>query len=129
MTNTYKVETVTTAQEIADLLVGAFKGGSNHWCHNLRVTKPVQTPRGEIWYASGAFYEGDFEFTLDEHDDNGDYVITHTVTPEKLQAGLQIFANNYSTHYGDFIQQEEDAETSDAFLQCIILGEIVYYDY
>jgi len=43
-----------------------------------------------------------------------------------LEPGLQIMAEKYPRHFANFAQEAEDAETGDVFIQCCVLGEIVY---
>jgi len=35
-------------------------------------------------------------------------------------------AEKYPRHFANFAQEAEDAETGDVFIQCCVLGEIVY---
>jgi hypothetical protein len=43
-----------------------------------------------------------------------------------LQRGLAVMAEKYPHHFADFIEGAEDAETSDVFVQCAVLGGIVF---
>lgn len=45
---------------------------------------------------------------------------------EAIGRGLKIMANKYPHHFADFIQENDDATTGDVFIQCCLLGEIVY---
>jgi hypothetical protein len=35
-------------------------------------------------------------------------------------------AQAYTRHFADFINQNDDAITGDVFLQCCLLGEVLY---
>jgi hypothetical protein len=50
----------------------------------------------------------------------------HTLDLEAIKKGLQIMANLYPWHFKDLITDNHDAITADVFLQCCLLGEIVY---
>jgi CBS domain-containing protein len=43
-----------------------------------------------------------------------------------IVVGLQTMADNYPNHWHDFINDNEDAATSDVFLQCCLYGEAIF---
>ena len=43
-----------------------------------------------------------------------------------MMKGSQIMANKYTWHFDNFINDNADAETGDVFLQCSVLGDIVF---
>lgn len=45
---------------------------------------------------------------------------------EAIRHGLTVMAHAYTRHFADFINENEDAITGDVFLQCCLLGEVVY---
>jgi hypothetical protein len=45
---------------------------------------------------------------------------------QALVDGLTIMMNKYPRHAANFLDENEDAETGDVFIQCCLLGEIVY---
>ena len=49
-----------------------------------------------------------------------------TLDGDAVQRGLQTMAEKYPRHWGDFIRENEDAITGDVFIQCCLLGEVVY---
>jgi len=49
-----------------------------------------------------------------------------TLDREALMRGMQILMEKYPRIYGDWIKDNEDALTGDAFIQCCLLGEVVY---
>jgi hypothetical protein len=42
-----------------------------------------------------------------------------------IRHGLQVMANQYPRHWNNFINDNEDADTGDVFLQCCLWGEVV----
>ncbi len=50
----------------------------------------------------------------------------HLLTWDNVAKGFEIMAEKYPHHFGDFITENDDATTADVFLQCCLLGEIVY---
>lgn len=43
-----------------------------------------------------------------------------------IQNGLKLMANKYPRHFGDLMCNNHDADTADVFLQCCLLGDIIY---
>lgn len=116
-------------QRIQDLFVGAFEGGSNYWLGRGRV-KLISPKRedlpddGVVWYGNrkrNVFAE-DFKITIELLDEDE----TVEINPAKVQKGLKIMAREYPVHFTDFIREEDDADTSDVFLQLCLFEEIVY---
>jgi len=40
--------------------------------------------------------------------------------------GLRVMMNKYPKHASNFLDENEDAETGDVFIQCCLLGEVIY---
>lgn len=121
----FKVETNITAKQVADLIVGAIEGGSTYWCseYNILKTPAEVVPNGVVVYSHPEFWAGDFEIEFKDGED-GDK--SYIVTPAKVKAGIQVMADKAPQHFADWMTENDDAETSDVFLQCILFGEIVY---
>lgn len=110
---------------LADLLCSALEGGSNYWYQIVDYQKPesidfrilggevirhIDYPMnkgGAIYIDAGARYR----LTLDL---------------ETLEKGLYEFAKKYPRHFKNFVNEEDDAETGDVFLQTCLFGEVVY---
>ena len=45
---------------------------------------------------------------------------------ESIQRGLQIMADKYPHHMADFLTENDDAITSDVFLQCCLFGDVIF---
>ena len=121
----FQVTTTVTAQQVADLIVGAIEGGSTYWCseYNILKTPAEVVPNGVVVYSHPEFWAGDFEIEFKDGEDDDK---SHTITPEVLKKGIQVMAEKAPRHFRDWMQENDDAETSDVFLQCILFGEIVY---
>lgn len=124
----FTISSPVAASDICDLVVGAIEGGSSYWCRSYEhLTVPPDVPKdGVVAYGHPEFWAGDFviKFTYDNPDDEG--LASKEIRPENLQVGLQVFADKFPSHYSDWVSGDYDAETSDAFLQCLLLGDIVY---
>jgi len=45
---------------------------------------------------------------------------------EAVKRGLQLMADKYPKHFADFMNENDDAITGDVFVQCCVLGDVVY---
>ncbi len=43
-----------------------------------------------------------------------------------IERGLRIFVEKCPARFGEFLAENEDANTGDCFLQCCLFGELVY---
>ena len=59
-------------------------------------------------------------------DKYGDEPTVYRLTLDALKRGLTILGEKYPHLMADFVNENEDVITGDAFIQCALLGEIVY---
>lgn len=117
-------------KDISDLLITAFEGGVGYWCCITGHKKPdgnVPPDLSDVENWPHAWYpllEGG-EIHLDEEYD-GKMVKKHVLDLTRIRLGLALMANKYPRHFADFIDENYDATTADVFLQCCVLGDIVY---
>jgi hypothetical protein len=134
MTATSKFESLRiTNQRVADLLVGAMEGGSNHWIEYVeylgetgetaeaicsRLSIEPRMPRyawaplaGGSWAAKIVQVEGAPDVRLDR---------------DAIVRGLAVMAKRYPMHFADVLNENEDATTADVFLQCCAFGDVIY---
>lgn len=124
--------TVTISdQRIAELLCCGIEGGVGYWARIVEYIKPT----GELfkWCGddSGGFphiqypmSEGGAVIFCDAEDE--DEKPCWRLDREALIKGIKIMAEKYPIHFGDFMREHDDAETGDVFVQCCVLGEIVF---
>jgi hypothetical protein len=131
---TVTVKKEVEMRDLADLLVCAFEGGSNYWIE--KVTKVEPTSR-EFIYENSEKDPSKPRYPLYEHpfnpggqvivkvseDYDGDVFPLNLATIEK---GLNIMAEKYPKHLGDFLDENYDATTGDIFLQCCVLGDAIF---
>ena len=133
-----KIEAEIEPQRLCDLLVAVFdSGASNYWVHEVNYEMPEDpdwswcTPRErEDWESSRKVYVaamcgGHIDWVLlnDDEDGPGETVRTHKA---EMIKGLSIMAERYPWHLRNILEDNDDAETSDVFAQCCVLGEIVF---
>lgn len=120
-------------KRVRDLLVGAFEGGSNYWLQVTQKDIPqgtsISTEDGEGEYyptyimipttAGCTMWIGDRneEFPKDGH---------KPLNLDTLKEGMEVMKVKHPQHYAHFVEEEDDCETADVFLQCCLFGEIVF---
>ena len=104
------------AGRIADMIVNAAEGGSNYWCEI--------TGRETLDY-SNLVMEGNSTLTVTDHETE-EGVIGFILDAAKCAKGVQIMAEKYPQHFHNLVNENDDAETADVFLQCAIFGELIY---
>jgi len=127
-------------KRLGDLLCCALEGGSNYWYRiekfvipdkfeNYCFEEDDKSKQPEIFRhidyptnPGGAIIVSDFH----GNDDDEEGMTETKVDLEQLQKGLMIMAQKYPKHFSDFMNENEDADTGDVFLQCCVLGELVY---
>jgi len=125
---------VTTAvqidsDKIAELLCSAFEGGSGYWSEIGGYNVPK-----EVWlwgdgsnifkYIQYPLSKGGAVIVLETGD--GDVSKEHVLDLAAIKRGLQTMANKEPRHFANFLAGNGDADTGDVFLQCCLLGEVVY---
>jgi hypothetical protein len=123
VTTTFEVD----PKRVQDLIVGAFEGGSNYWLGRGRVeliNPPYEAlPKEDVvWYGRefNVFAQPDFKITLET--DEG----LKELTPATVQKGLELMGQLHNRHFRDMLDETDDAETSDVFLQLCLFEEVVY---
>jgi hypothetical protein len=145
MTKTIFAEIVAkvpiTEEQIKNLICEAFEGGSNYWCHIVGYKFPdgivfedfreggrFGPPEASIgsldyWHPSQLIplHEG-CAIVIQADDDKH----RHRLDRIALFCGLQVMADKYPHHWANVVDENDDAETGDVFLQCCLFGELVY---
>ena len=128
-----------TKQRIASLLVGAFEGGSNYWIKSVDVTEPKGINR-VCWLDSDATRDESKQFwpthdsplceggsvVIDVEWEGGEPSPVKPLNLDTITAGLATMARDEPRHFGDFQSGDDDATTSDVFLQCCVLGKVIF---
>ena len=105
-----------TANDISDVLVGAFEGGSNYWLRKVKVKDDN--------------YEGE-QYASDIVGLGGELILTtiegekHTLTQNMMVKGFQKYLDNGGMYF-PFDSGQADGWTYDTILQNALFGEQVY---
>ncbi len=119
-----------TDSRAADLLCGAFEGGSNYWYTIADRKEPevLAQPWGEGEYTpmhiSYPFSEGGALIIEDMEDED----VRVTLDREAIERGKKLLTENpdYNSYLVDVLDEQDDAETGDVFLQLCVFGEVIY---
>ncbi len=108
------------AKEIERLIIAALSGGSDYWIDSYKRVVPLGSAfKGNsgdlILKFGGSVSVLELEETTPMHLDS-----------EAVERGLKLMAEKYPQHMRDFINENDDAETADVFLQCCLFGDIKY---
>ena len=109
-------------ERIGDLLTGAFEGGSNYWYSITEYINPTNE-KVEFKCSELPLLKDCGVMIGDLEDEDAKPILLNR---EALVKGLKVLEEKYVWHLNNFLDESDDAETSDAFLQCCLFGEIVY---
>lgn len=79
----------------------------------------------ECWEAQMfAYLKGDTNHYVLIRDEYSDDV--YALNWDKMCKAMQLMAQDYTHHFDDLIQQNDDAITADVFLQLSLFGDVIY---
>ena len=125
--------------KITNAITGAIEGGYCSWLHDF-IANGDETSRKLrdkakggahiVWYNDPSFWIGGGVATAgyDDPDDGkeGSNNGSKQITRSDLSEGLRLMAEKETTHFADLLAENDDGATHDVFMQCVILGEVVY---
>ena len=123
---------------IRGLLCSAFEGGSNYWYFidrwELRPGLTLddfkeggsQQP-DNYWHWSQLIpTTAGCSLFITDREDEGANPKEYQLNLEAIRRGLKFMADDYPKHFADVVNENDDAETGDVFLQCCLFGEVIY---
>lgn len=133
-------------QRIRDLLTCGFEGGTGYWAliwgyefapglkySDFQEGGKMQMPANYHHPVELIpFVPGCAVLLVDTNEvDRNSNTLPEGMTPRKLDRaalcnGLQIMAKDHLQHWTNFMEEGEDAETGDVFIQLCLFGEIVF---
>lgn len=116
---------------VTNAIVGVLEGASREWVNGYEYIStphgvPEQSPEGprycreEFWACGGIM-----SFSYDDPDHPGQ-VIAKKLDAAAITKGLAVMLEKVPNHFADLYGETDDAITHDAFMQCALLGDIVY---
>jgi hypothetical protein len=118
-------------------LCSALEGGSNYWYTIVEFVQPnkflnfsdvhqhdERKLNPEIYrHLDYPTNPGGALVIKDKEDEDGKL---YRLDLNACARGLQVMQEKYPRHFGAFLSEDDDAETGDVFLQCCLLGDVVY---
>lgn len=123
--STFKVTIEMEEQRLSDLLCNALEGGSNYWywIDEKRQSNPESEFLSDIPMNGGWL-----RFTANG-DEQNETINGHTaweLDRAGMIRGAQTMAEKYPRHWANVVNENDDGETGDVFLQCCLFGEVIY---
>ena len=117
---TFTVPVEISEQRLEDLVVLAVEDGGYG---SFIMFDIVPSTTGLEYYKVPLTENGTIIFLDKYEEDSDDKFYLDRVA---IQRGLTIMSKDYPHQFGLFINEADDAITGDVFLQCALLGEVVY---
>jgi hypothetical protein len=111
-------------ERVFHLLTSALEGGSNYWYMMTEYHIPAGNEAPEFPWHKAPFLEGGYTLFADK--ENPEDKTRYRLNREAMEKGLQLLAKEYPHHFKDFIEENDDAETADVWLQLSLFGEVLY---
>lgn len=135
-----RIRTTATVgwDKITNAIVGAVEGSYSPWLQgfNYERSQPsmglAEAARGgerTVWYNDPAFWIGGGVAQVnydDPEDEEGNGAGKKDIKRADLSRGLALMAEKSPDHFADLLNENDDADTHDVFMQYVILGEVVY---
>ena len=118
-----------TESRIADLLCAGFEGGVGYWAQITDHIVPETVWKGPGWekhvypYVHYPLSDGGGIVLRDAEDEEG---LRWVLDRRALHRGLALFPVKSPHHFAQWLQENEDADSGDVFIQLCLFGRIVY---
>lgn len=112
--------------QVQNLLISALEGGSNYWCQiaGYQYAEGKKANAYEFRHVEVVFDGG--KILLNEFGDEGDTIQQFVVGLDELKEGIRRMARDDTYHWKNIVEENDDAETGDVFLQMTLFDEIRY---
>jgi len=122
MDKTFKVITTVeiTQERVSDIVCNAFEGGSNYWIDKVKI---VSNPNNKDYASEAVAYDGELSIHYGAEEED------RRVVPfgqTQVERGLTLLAELYPHLFQEILNEQDDANTADVFVQLAVLGEVVY---
>lgn len=121
---------------LADLICEGFEGGVGYWAQIVNYDKPKELKHtmDKLSDSRSPHVYKHIDYPLNEGgavyvkevDDGGDTDTVHKLDYEACMRGLKVMQEKFPRHFANWISECDDSETGDVFIQCALLGDIVY---
>lgn len=121
-----------TVRRVMDLVVGALNGGSNYWYYIIDFRFPSdgkKIPDGDWGHIESCVWGNGYIQICDkqEYFNSESAAQKWLLNESALKKGVELLVTKeFIHHFANFVQEKEDANTADIFLQLCLFGKIVY---
>jgi len=119
------VEHKITEDRVRDLLIGALEGGSNGWYLITRLELPNGVSRKDFDLLVDIPFREGCGIIIDDQEGDPE-LCGKLLNREAMERGLKVMGEKYEWHLHDFLHENDDACTSDVFLQCCLFGDVIF---
>lgn len=118
----FQVKISISIERVVDLIINAVELGSGYWIRKINMScskfdKRYSYPQ----YADINFWEEGGFLTITDDENH-----PHKLSLAEIKTGLEIMNRLDNLHFNDIMIENDDAITSDRFLQYCLFGEAIY---
>lgn len=144
------IETNVPTERLLNMVSGAMEGSSSYWLHVVELRLATGVTKADVSPARGESPQGKLHAEIAG---DGEYYPSFQVIPfvegcsllidtnekdeingatqwllnlEAIAKGIQVMSEKYPNQYTDMIDENDDADTHDTFMQCCLFGEVVF---
>ncbi len=110
-----------TEEQVLDMLITGFEGGSNYWYSQLAPRKETSKKDNSTDRFYDNLLHNGFEL-VDKEDNDKKY----TVTPAAIRKAVSLMYAQERQHFANWIDGNGDAITGDVFIQLAVFGKVIY---
>lgn len=134
------VTKTVTKRQVQNLLVGLFENGCSSWFLGVQARRLPDNLMRSDFKEGGKMQDPDCYFhpyqiipvtegcalALTVENPLSDKPLKFWMGPAEIRKGVEVMASKYPRHFQDWMEENDDAITSDIFGQCIVYGEEIF---
>lgn len=117
-------------EDVCSMIINAVEGGSNYWGRISIIDANGKKHGGLAKFPLD--FIGHLKLVIEEFGDESEPFATHEIdlmgdqAVETVQKALLLMAEKQPRHFQELLEQGDDVETADVFLQLAAMGEVKY---
>lgn len=110
-----------------DMLSGAIDGASSYWAEIHDIQKPKDFVRNpDVHYTMLDYVYQGGSIDVYERNDWEEPEFLGIINIQSIADGIHTMLTRFPFHYGNMLNNNDDATTHDVFMQLAVMGDIVY---
>ncbi len=135
MQKTIQLQLDIKMSRLADLLCEGFEGGIGYWAEIQKYKEPSHPVDLSVFGNDDVLGKHIYPHIHYPLSPDGAVIIKdieggenkkYTLNMKAIIKGLNVFAEKYPHHFGNWLSEDDDAITGDVFIQCCLFGESPY---